>query len=377
MIKLLFVNTDLRGGGAEKVLVNLVNSLDYSKYEVTVFTVFKEGINREYLNREIKQKWFFNKPFKGYSRLALLFSPKFLFKLFIKNKYDIIISYLEGFPSRIVSGCNNPNSLLLSWIHLELYQNTISYEFRNTKEAEKAYNRFDEIVCVANTVKDCFLKCLQIPEEKTNVIYNLLDIQDIKNKSLAFELPKIDKIRLCTVGRLNPQKGYDRLLRIVKKLFWNNRLDFELLILGMGPLELEFKEYIKKNELENIVKFLGYQENPYAYIKSSDLFVCSSYKEGYSTVVTESILLETPVITTDCSGMSEILDEGKSGIIVDNSEEALYEGLKKILTDKAELEHYKQKARERAAVLSNRNNIEIFNQFIEKSLSKKKFSLKF
>lgn len=74
--KILFVNTDLRGGGAEKILVNIVNNFDYSQYEVTVLTIFKEGINRENLNPEIIQKWIFNKPFKGYSRLALLFSPQ-------------------------------------------------------------------------------------------------------------------------------------------------------------------------------------------------------------------------------------------------------------------------------------------------------------
>ncbi|TWP29281.1 glycosyltransferase [Apibacter muscae] len=369
MIKLLFVNTDLRGGGAEKVLVNLLNRLDFTKYEVTLFTVFKEGVNRENLRPEVKQKWFFNNLFKGYSRIALIFPPRILFKFFIKEKYDIIISYLEGFPSRIVSGCEDPNTKIVSWIHLELYKNTVSYEFRNLKEAEKTYNKFDKIVCVAESVKKCLQESINIRPNKFKVIYNSLDIEDIIHKSKENVLPIKNKLRLCTVGRLNPQKGYDRLLRIVSRLKNEDNIDFELLILGTGPLENELKKYVKENKLIDTVQFLGYNKNPYAYIKSSDLFVCSSYKEGYSTVVTESIVLGTPVISTNCSGMSEILDEGRCGVIVNNDEESLYLGLKNILLNNQLIEHYKEKAIERSLFLKERNELQNFDHLISELIN--------
>lgn len=364
MIKLLFVNTDLRGGGAEKVLVHLLNSLDTKIYDITLLTIFKEGINRQYLKSEIKQKWIFNKPFKGYSILQKLFSRSFLFRLFIKEKYDIIIAYLEGFPSRIVSGNNDPTTKIVSWIHLELYPDTISYEFRNKKEAKKTYNSFDKIVCVSKTVKNTFIHAVSIPEEKVNVIYNSLNINDIINGSKEFSLPVIDKLRVCTVGRLNPQKGYDRLLRIAKRLYYQDRIDFELLIIGIGPLEKEFKQFIQENELESCIQLLGYKVNPYPYIHSSDLFICSSYKEGYSTVVTESIILETPVITTQCSGMNEILENGKYGIVTENNEEDLYLHFKKLLTDKNLLEYYKDQTIIRSSFLKKRNTIIEFDQLI-------------
>lgn len=355
--KILFVNTDLRGGGAEKILVNIVNQLDYTKYDVTLLTIFKEGINRQFLNPKVNQKWIFDKPFKGYSRLALLSSPKFLFKKFITEEYDTIISFLEGFPSRIVSGCTNPNTKLISWIHLELYEDTIGYEFRNKAEALKIYNKFDQIVCVAESVKKHFIDVTHLKDDKLKVIYNPLNIDEIEDLANSKAISKSSHIKLVTAGRLNPQKGYDRLLRIIKKLK-DDQFDFHFQILGIGPMEQELKQFIADNNLGENVELLGFQTNPYPYIKNADLFVCSSNKEGYSTVVTESVLLETPVITTDCSGMDEILDNGKAGIIVENDEEALYKGLKQLLENPTSLDHLLTKTKERAQVLKQRNSYE-------------------
>ena len=107
--------------------------------------------------------------------------------------------------------------------------------------------------------------------------------------------------------------------------------------------------------------FLGYKENPYKYLKNSDLFVCSSYFEGFSTAVTESIIVGTPVVTTNCSGMKEMLGKNNEyGIVVDNKEEALYKELKKILSDKKNIEVLREK------VLLRRN-------FFRKEVSVKKF----
>ena len=107
------------------------------------------------------------------------------------------------------------------------------------------------------------------------------------------------------------------------------------------------KQYIQKNHLDAFVKLLGFHSNPYKYIVQGDLFVCSSRSEGYSTAVTEALILGVPVITTDCSGMMELLKNGECGIITPNDDEAFYQGLKSLLTDASLLEHYRQKAIER------------------------------
>lgn len=358
--KILLYITDLTGGGAEKILINIAHHLDQKGYDITVGTFFRQGINRENLFPKIKQFWAFEKPFKGYSKLALLFSPKFLFKKLIPNEnFDVIISFLEGFPSRIIAGAPETQKTI-SWIHLELYPDTITKEFRYLPETQKCYSSFDKIICVAESVKSCFQKCLPETQEKLGVIYNPLEFQDIE---ISNPYPKDNILKIVTVGRLNPQKAYDRLLRIVLKLK-NDGFQFKLYILGMGPMETELKNFVAQNHLENEVEFLGFQKNPYPYIKNADLFACSSVKEGYSTVVTESVLLETPIITTDCSGMAEILDNGDAGIITSNNETALYEGLKTILSDENLRQNLKQKTIERAIFLKNRKTYDEIENLI-------------
>lgn len=113
--------------------------------------------------------------------------------------------------------------------------------------------------------------------------------------------------------------------------------------------EKNIKEYIKENNLEKNIMLLGYQKNPYKYIKKSDIFVCSSRAEGYSTAVTEAVILDKPIVTTNCSGMEEILGkDNKYGLITKNTEEDLYEGIKKMLENKDIIKKYKQNIKERS-----------------------------
>lgn len=221
-LKILFYNTDLRGGGAEKILVNIANDLHQRGYDVTVGTFFEEGVNRQDLLPGIRQFSAMKKPFKGYSKLALFFSPKFLYQKYIRphGDFDVNIAFLEGFPSRILSGAPK-HQKSVSWIHLELYADTIGKEFRSVAEAKQAYAKFNKIIYVAGTVKECFEKCIPVSEGQAQVIYNPLQVSEIIEKSLQpqeFSYPEDGILNLVTVGRLNPQKGYDRLLNIMKKL---------------------------------------------------------------------------------------------------------------------------------------------------------------
>lgn len=103
--QVLFVIHDLHLGGAEKVLVNLVNHMDRSKFDVTVLALFGGGVNEPFLNPDIRLIVGHKRPFPGNSRIMKLFSPERLFRYYIKGRYDAIVSYLEGPSARIVSGC--------------------------------------------------------------------------------------------------------------------------------------------------------------------------------------------------------------------------------------------------------------------------------
>ena len=136
------------------------------------------------------------------------------------------------------------------------------------------------------------------------------------------------------------------------------RYSIHLYILGIGELESELKKYISTNHLEKYVDLLGYNENPYKFVAKCDLFVCASLREGFSTAATEALIVGTPVCTVEVSGMKEMLgDNNEYGIVTDNNEEALYEGIKRLLDNPDLLAHYKKQAEIRGKDFSTENTV--------------------
>ena len=117
--RVLFLIHDLGHGGAEKVLVNLVNNMDRNKFDITVMALFGGGVNEQFLKPDIHYRAVFQRMFRGNSHLMKLLSPEHLHKLFIKDQYDLEVAYLEGPSARIVSGCTNKNVKRISWIHIQ------------------------------------------------------------------------------------------------------------------------------------------------------------------------------------------------------------------------------------------------------------------
>ena len=134
-------------GGAEKVLVNLVNNMNQEKFDITVMTIFDTGVNKQFLKKHIKYKYCFKHIFRGNIHFLKIFTPAFLYKHFIKDDYDIVVSYLEGPSARIISGCPNRDTKLVSWIHIQQYdKKNASRSFRSYEEAKKCYEKFNKIV---------------------------------------------------------------------------------------------------------------------------------------------------------------------------------------------------------------------------------------
>lgn len=367
--KILFVIHTLGIGGAEKILVNLANNLA-KDYDITVMTIINTGGFRKHLNKNVTYKSVFslgkqdshgeinndagsllsNKDSFIKKIIVLLYQcfwkimpVKILHKLVIKEHYDIEIAFLEGITAKFVSGNIDPKTKKIAWIHVDLLNERKSEKiFLNQKNEKKCYEKFDKIVCVSQNVKESFIKKFDFNENKILVKYNPIDIDEIEHKANeTCEIMNDTDFNIISVGRLSLQKGYDRLLRIVKKLN-DEGFDFKLYIVGIGP-EYEKLNCYKKQNLLNNVFFLGYQPNPYPLMKNADLFVCSSRAEGFSTVVSEVSILNTPTITTLCSGMKELFGENEYGIVVENNEDALYEGLKLLLENKHLLEKYRKK----------------------------------
>lgn len=368
MKKLLFFIPNLMHGGAEKVLVNLVNNLDTSKYDVTVQTIFDVGVNKQYLKPHIKYKYIFKNLFRGSTTIFKLFTPETLYKYFIKDEYDVIISYLEGPTSRILAGCNNEKIKKVAWIHIELNDSkSAALGYRNINEANHYYNKFNKIIAVSENVKECFVNSLNIKTE-VEVLYNTNETEDIllKGKEIVNDVQFCsESINICSVAKIVHTKGYDRLAKVHKKLL-EDGLNHKIYILGVGEERKNIENYLYKNNLEKTFILLGFKENPYKYISKCDLYVCSSRREGFSTAVTESLILGTPVLSTDCSGAKELLGySNEYGIVVDNSEEGIYKGLKGILTNKNLLNYYKNQTKIRGDKFSRVKTVKAVEEMLD------------
>lgn len=346
MIKILFLIHDLGQGGAEKVLVNLVNHLDYSKFDVSVTVLFGGGVNEQFLKKNIHFNAVFPREVPGNSKLMKLLTPQQLHKICVKGHYDIEVSYLEGPSARIVSGCCDSDTKLVSWIHVEQHTiNMLARSFRSEQEARECYNRFHQTVCVSQYVHDDFCRILNF-QKPCKVLYNTVESNKILTwaSETVSELREDGKVHLIAVGTLKKSKGYMRLLSIIKRLR-DEKYPVHLYILGLGPLQSEMETFIHQNKLQSTVTMLGYQTNPYKYIRKCDLFVCASFAEGFSTAATEALIVGTPVCTVEVSGMKEMLGEqNEYGVVTENSENALYEGIRLLLEDIELLNYYRRQS---------------------------------
>ena len=368
--RLLFFTNSLYGGGAEKVLQTLLSNLDLNKYDITLYSVnegvlndsYPKGINYKYIFKQNASTFLSRMWTKISNKFKLTiyykFSPQTFYRLFVKGKYDTEIAFIEGYSTRIISGSTNRYSKKLAWVHIDLMNNhwtTIAY--KDKSEEESCYLNFNKVICVSNNVVES-MKRLYTSINTLEVKYNPIDDNKIKYLSnISLDLNQNKCIKLVSNGRLVHQKGYDRLLPIIKRLI-NEGHEISLTILGEGSDRTALEEYIADNSLQNNVFLLGFVENPYSIMAKHDVFICSSRSEGYSTAVTEALVLGLPVLTTDCSGMKELLgDNNEYGIVVENNEDSLYIGLKQLLDNPKDIEFYTQKAIERGKYFSLKKQI--------------------
>ena len=342
--KILILHYNLQGGGAERVLVNLLKYLNLNKYDVTLKTIFGSGPYVKDIPDGVKYSCAFKREFKGFNTMMKVLPGRFWHWLFIRGHYDIEIAYLENSPTRIVAACPHKDTKKVGWVHIEFDQRvTPCAGFRDEDEMVSAYNKLDRVVFVAHRTRENFMNLFPEIKVPVQVIHNVNDFDKIKRMSqedIPIDLSE-KALNLCAVNRLFPHKGFHRLIKAFKRLEDTGLIDdVKLHILGDGPERNNLEQLVADNGLNDHVKLLGFDTNPYKYVSKMDLFVCSSYREGYSTATTEAISLGVPVFTTDCSGMEEILEDGKFGMIVPNDDDAIYQGLKDLLSHREKIAQY-------------------------------------
>lgn len=363
MIKILFFMDTLSEGGAEKVLRTLVNNMDQHKFQVTVHTL-NEVDPRQFLVPGIRYKAvnrcktaFGKKLFSYWIRLCA--ELKWLYPLYIKDDYDIEVAYLECGPTKIIAGSTNEKAVKLAWVHCDLLKKEGIAQQKD--RLKKYYRAYDKIVCVSETVKNSY-ESLFGRDPEAVVLHNVNDELQIKEKAAAFALNKLEYPVFAAVGRLTLQKGNDRLLEACQRLKTEG-YQFALWLIGEGPERQNLEEMVHAFGLNDRVFFMGFQSNPYPYMAASDFIVVPSRYEGFSTVVTEALILGRPVVTTPCSGMKELLGDSQYGLIIEDSVEGIYQGVKKMLDDADLRNMYASKAQERGKNFSKDSLLNKTEQF--------------
>lgn len=367
MIKILFLIHDLGQGGAEKVLVSLVNNMDRSKFDISVTVLFDGGVNEQFIAPDIHFHAVFPREVPGNSRLMKLLTPEQLHKLCVKEHYDIEVSYLEGPSARVISGCRDKQTKLVCWIHstiTSLEDAAVSY--RSVQEARNCFDRFHQVVCVSEQTKQAFAKAF--PEQSNvMVLYNTMESVKILEQSrlpIPDNLFHDEDITLITVGSMKPVKAFDRLIRIHDHLR-NAGYPVHTYFLGTGPDLDKLKNQAAELGQSDTITFLGYQMNPYKYVAKADLFVCCSLSEGFSTAVTEALIVGTPTCTVAVSGMKELLGENNEwGLVTGNSEEALCKGIQSLLDNPALLACYRERALARGKTFNTQRTVEAVEKML-------------
>lgn len=352
-VKILFFIENLSGGGAEKVLCNLVNEMDQSKFNITVQTLWKVDADK-YLLPGIRYRYCY--PSRSAMRVNLSrleAATGLTYPLHIKDDYDVEVAYLECGATKIIAGSTNTKAKKIAWVHCDLSKK-ISDLNAFCAKAGKWYQKFDQIACVSRNVQESFTRLFDY-SEKTQVLYNTIDDAAIRKKAQARidGLPPKKRITAVSVGRLTSQKAYDRLLRVHKALT-DAGCAYDLWILGEGEKRAELETYISRNQMSDSVQLLGFHDNPYPFMQEADFLVCSSLYEGFSTFVSEGVILGKPIVTTDCTGMRELLGDSQYGLITENTEHALFQGMRNMIENPELRDRYAKAAAIRGQSFSAR-----------------------
>ena len=355
----LFVIHSLGGGGAERILVNIANSLPQDVFDVTVMTIVDSGLHRSNLQPHVHYATLIHLPERsgggenngsvsgsllaGKSKIKNTVAniylwlwrhapSKMIHGLGVKRTYDVEVAFLEGICTKFVAASNAGRKI--AWVHVDVENEPKSHAaFSSIAQETGAYEAFDEIVCVSKGVEAAMRRSFPSVAKRLTVVRNPIDVREVRVKA-AESLPNSyrrlfgeNKTTFCSVGRLCEQKAFDRLLRAAALCRSWGIDDISVLILGEGPLEGDLKSLSKELGVDDIVHFLGYRKNPYPFMVNSNAFICVSRAEGMSTTVSEALILGVPVLSTPCSGVAELFSVG-GGTIVGESDAEIAEALK-------------------------------------------------
>ena len=372
MRKIIIIHSNMKIGGVETSLIGLLNSIDYSKYNVDLLLFSRTGELMKLIPKEVNL--IHNKPFenlvlpmksvlknkaykillcrlmgklmgkyyekvkksKNISYITKQYSQKYAFKYLpnIDTKYDIAISFLD--PHYILNNINS--TIKLGWLHTDFSRVKV-----NQKIDFEMWDKCDYIVSISESCKKGFDEKYPNLKQKSIIIENILSRNFILEQSKAVDVSneiyknKEDSINLLSIGRFSYAKNFDNIPQICKNIL-EKGLDLKWYIIGYGGDEVLIKNKIEEFNMKDNVILLGKKENPYPYIKACDIYVQPSRYEGKSVAVREAQILNKPVVITNFETSKSQLIDGFDGVIVPMDNQGCTEGICNLIKNK-ELQH--------------------------------------
>lgn len=363
-MKLLITNGHLGIGGVEKSLVDLLKSIDYSKHQVDLLLF--EGLG-EYLSQipsevniilcdlrptygslkknmidYIKKKDFHNAIIKIIFTLRSRISVKCTALLKVLNitdrEYDCAIAYRVGISNDYVSFCVSAKRKYMWWHHGEF-----EYEHDIVQRWKCALKNINSIICVSNATRELITPYFQEKKDDILVIPNMIIVNEIVRQGKEFHPYKEDEeiFKIVSVGRLSAEKRMINIIYVMEKLIQLGYKKIKWYIIGDGIERENIEKEILKKNLQKYIVCVGNKKNPYPYVADADLYVHPSYVESQGLTILEAMTLGIPCVVTKSRGPCEFIQDKVNGLLVEQSPEALFEGVKRILNDKELLKEIK------------------------------------
>lgn len=330
MKQLLIIGQSLGGGGTEIAMVDLINSLDISNYDITLLLIYKDNNFINQIKRKINIKYLKCSNKFWYTLISMnnlngkvvkKLDANYLFGIYnnalkhvqssvFDKKYDLAIDFYGygSFTTALLAQKIKAKNKI-SFIHDE--------KMPWIKNSQQYFNYIDKFFCVSKAIQKKFERSYKKQKSKVEVFYNVRDLKRVIQKANLFypdEFKNNGSLKITTVGRLTEQKGYDIAIYAAKNLK-NSGVDFKWYFVGNGRDKNKLERMIKRFNLEKNIYLLGYKDNPYPYIKNSDLYVQPSRHEGYGLALLEARALKKIVIASDLPAFREQINNKKNGLI--------------------------------------------------------------
>ena len=326
MKRILFIIQEYTQGGITKCLENLLGFFPQTNYEIFIYSLYEDGENyykKVFADRIVKKSLpyyllhdnvYTRKVMGAYNKLTHRYNFDFLYKheaAYLQRKYnfDVVVAYHEGMTVEFASYFTNAKKI--TWFHCD--PKVLGKSMIETYHSY--YEMMDIVVGVSSVVKESFLELMPHFSSEVKVIHNFLDTKFIWKKSNERVVDGLQKnaniFSIISIGRSTKVKQFEKIPVIMRQVVEQGVKNVCWYIIASGnECNNEISKAIIDNGMEHHVRMLGEKDNPYPYIKQSDLLISTSYSEAYPTVINEAQTLGVPVIANNYPSAKEIVSEG-------------------------------------------------------------------